>query len=471
MSSKFNRVLGKWDIFTLSFGAMIGWGWVVLTSEWILKAGVPGAIVAFFIGGLVVALVGLTYSELTSAMPKVGGEHVFSFRGLGLDASFFCTWFIILGYVSVCAFEAVALPVVLGNLVPLSEGTPIWHVLGNPIYLDWVVIGIVGSVLIGVINFLGVKSAAFIQTIFTLFILVAGLMLIFGSVFSPGEQVSGLEVWDTTSMSTGLLVVIVMTPFMFVGFDVIPQAAEEINLPFKQIGKILILSVLLAIFWYTAIIYSVGNTLSVTELEGSSLAPALAMEKIYGGTWAKDLLILAGLAGIVTSWNSFFVGATRAIYAMGYSGMLPKAFAVLHPKFKSPITAILFVTVTSVLATLFGKEAMGWLVNAGGLGIVISWSLVALSFYQLRKKAPEMPRPFKVFQGKWVGAMAFLSSLGLVYLYLPGNASALNTIEWSIVGCWLLMGLLFYAVASRSYGRTGMRDKMNAHLGIDGSNV
>jgi basic amino acid/polyamine antiporter, APA family len=463
MSSNFKRVLGKWDIFTLSFGAMIGWGWVVLTSEWIIKAGVIGAITAFFIGGFVVALVGLTYSELTSAMPKVGGEHVFSFRGLGLDASFFCTWFIILGYVSVCAFEAVALPVVLGNIMPLSQGDPIWSIQGNPIYLDWVVIGVIGAIVIGIINFFGVKSAAFIQTIFTLFILVVGLMLIFGSFFSPNVTAVSMEVWDTGKMSTGLLAVIVMTPFMFVGFDVIPQAAEEINLPFKQIGKILIISVLFAIFWYTAIIYSVGTTLTISELEGSSLAPATAMQKIYAGEWALKLLILAGLAGIVTSWNSFFVGATRAIYAMGHSGMLPKSFASLHPKYKSPVTAIVFVTVTSILATLFGKEAMGWLVNAGGLGIVISWSLVALSFYQLRKNEPHMERPFKVIFGKWVGAMAFLSSLGMVYLYLPGNASALNTIEWSIVGCWLFMGLLFYALASRVYGRVSMKDKMNAH--------
>jgi len=464
MSSNFKRVLGKWDIFTLSFGAMIGWGWVVLTSEWILKAGVMGAIAAFFIGGFVVALVGLTYSELTAAMPKVGGEHVFSFRGLGLDASFFCTWFIILGYVSVCAFEAVALPVVLGNIMPLTEGEPVWSFNGNPIYGDWVMIGILGAVLIGTINFFGVKSAALIQTIFTIFILVVGLMLIFGSFFSTNVPTAPSESFDLGIMSSGLLAVIVMTPFMFVGFDVIPQAAEEINLPFKQIGKILIISVLLAIFWYTAIIYSVGTTLTISELEGSSLAPADAMEKIYAGAWAKKLLILAGLAGIITSWNSFFVGATRAIYAMGYSGMLPKAFAVLHPKFKSPVTAIVFVTVSSILATLFGKEAMGWLVNAGGLGIVISWSLVALSFYQLRKNEPKMPRPFKVSLGKWVGILAFISSLSLIYLYLPGNASALNTIEWAIVGCWLFMGLVFYFIASRVYGRTGMRDMMKDHL-------
>ncbi|MEX1190068.1 MAG: APC family permease [Bacteroidia bacterium] len=464
MSSNFNRVLGKWDIFTLSFGAMIGWAWVVLTSEWILKAGVLGAITAFFIGGFIVALVGLTYAELTSAMPKVGGEHVFSYRGLGLDASFFCTWFIILGYVSVCAFEAVALPVVLSNILPLSQEEPIWSLLGNPIYLDWVLVGVFGALIIGIINFFGVKSAAFIQTVLTLFILVAGLMLIFGSLVSPNMQGESFEILGKDELSTGLLAVIVMTPFMFVGFDVIPQAAEEINLPFRQIGRVLILSVILAILWYTAIIYSVGNTLTASELESSSLAPADAMQKIYSGLWAKNLLILAGLAGIITSWNSFFVGATRAIYAMGYSGMLPKSFSILHPTYKSPTTAILFVTGTSILATLFGKEAMGWLVNAGGLGIVISWSLVALSFYQLRKKEPLMKRPFKVPFGKIIGILAFLSSLGLLYLYLPGNPSALNTIEWSIIIAWLLIGLCFYIWASRTYKRKGIKDRMNAHL-------
>jgi len=375
MSSNFNRVLGKWDVFTLSFGAMIGWAWVVLTGDWILKAGVLGAILAFLIGGFVVALVGLTYSELTSSMPKVGGEHVFSYRGLGLDASFLCTWFIILGYVSVCAFEAVALPVVMGNLVPLTHGNALYIINGNPIHLDWIAIGVSGSLLIGLINILGVKAAALFQKIFTLLIILVGLMLIFGSVFST-HNTPATDVWNTGKISVGLLSVIVMTPFMFVGFDVIPQAAEEINMPFKQIGRVLIFSVILAILWYTAIIYSVGKSLSPSELQGNTLAPAVAMGKIYHAVWAKNLLILAGLAGIITSWNSFFVGATRAIYAMGNSGMLPGVFAFLHPKYKSPVTAIAFVTITSIIATLFGKEAMGWLVNAGGLGIVLSWSLV-----------------------------------------------------------------------------------------------
>jgi len=464
MSSNFKRVLGKWDIFTLSFGAMIGWGWVVMTGDWIIKAGVLGAVSAFLIGGMIVALVGLTYAELTAAMPKVGGEHIFSYRGLGVDASFLCTWFIILGYVSVCAFEAVALPVVMENILPLSQSDPIWMINGQPIYFGWVAVGIIGSLLIALTNYFGVKSAAFIQTIFTVLIIIVGLMLIFGSMFSTQSEVASSEIWDTEKMSIGLMTVLVMTPFMFVGFDVIPQTAEEINLPYKQIGKVLIFSVLLAIFWYTAIIYSVGTTLTTAELQGNTLAPASAMEKIYKGAWAKNLLILAGLSGIITSWNSFFMGATRVIYAMGNSDMLPRVFAVLHPRYKSPVTAIVFVTLTSIIASLFGKEAMGWLVNAGGLGIVVSWSLVSLSFYQLRKKEPLMTRPFKVAQGKSIGVAAFVLSLCLVYLYLPGNSSALNRIEWSIIGCWLLIGLAFYAWATWVYSRVTIKSKMDHHI-------
>jgi len=464
MGSDFNRVLGRLDVFTLSFGAMIGWGWVVLTGECILDAGVMGSMLAFLLGGAIVTLVGLTYAELTAAMPKVGGEHVFSYRALGVEASFICTWFIILGYVSICAFEAVALPVVIENIVPLNSGQPLWTINGKPIYLSWVAVGVAGSILMAMVNHFGIKTAAFLQIIFTALIVVVGLMLIFGSFFSPHANVVSTELLDTSKVNPGLFSVMVMVPFFFVGFDVIPQAAEEINLPFKQIGRILIFSVVLAIAWYTAIVFSVGKTLSVSELQNSPLATASAMEKIYQAAWAKNLLIFAGLAGILTSWNSFFVGATRAIYAMGRSDMLPRKFATLHPKHKTPTFAILLVTATSILATVFGKEAMLWLVNAGGFGIVISWSLVCLSFYRLRQTEPDMPRPFKVAAGKWIGALAFVLSLALGYLYLPGSSSALKWPEWIIVFSWMGFGVVMYFLAKNSYGRAEMKRKMDHHL-------
>ncbi|WP_307189993.1 APC family permease [Geomicrobium sp. JCM 19038] len=115
---KLKKVLSKTDAIVLSFGAMIGWGWVVLSGGWVSDAGVIGAMLAFLIGGVLVLCVGFTYSELASSMPKVGGEHSYALRGIGPRGSFIASWAIALGYVSVVAFEAVALPNVVEYLFP-----------------------------------------------------------------------------------------------------------------------------------------------------------------------------------------------------------------------------------------------------------------------------------------------------------------------------------------------------------------
>ena len=90
------RLLNKLDVFVLAFGAMIGWGWVVLSGTWIGTAGTLGAIIAFVAGGVLVTLIGLVYAELASAMPQMEGVLVFSKRALGRRAAFVCTWSVVL---------------------------------------------------------------------------------------------------------------------------------------------------------------------------------------------------------------------------------------------------------------------------------------------------------------------------------------------------------------------------------------
>ena len=118
--SEFNKVFSAWDILVIAFGAMIGWGWVVSTGNWIEKGGVLGAALGFCLGGVMIFFVGLTYAELTAAMPQCGGEHVFSHRAMGPTGSFICTWAIVLGYVSVACFEACAFPTIITYLWPGS---------------------------------------------------------------------------------------------------------------------------------------------------------------------------------------------------------------------------------------------------------------------------------------------------------------------------------------------------------------
>ena len=96
--TELKKVLHTRDLVMLAFGAAIGWAWVVLSGDWILTGGTLGAVLGFALGGLMVLFVGMTYSELCPAMPKCGGEHVFSMRALGFNWSFVCSWALTLSY-------------------------------------------------------------------------------------------------------------------------------------------------------------------------------------------------------------------------------------------------------------------------------------------------------------------------------------------------------------------------------------
>ncbi|MDQ2696995.1 MAG: APC family permease [Pseudomonadota bacterium] len=448
---QFQRVLDKREVLALAFGAMIGWGWVVLAGTWVQSAGSWGAMLAFAIGGVAVVLIGLTYAELAAAMPLTGGEHVYSYRALGMAGSYICTWSIILGYVSVVAFEAVALPTVIEYLIPGYKVGYLWTVAGWDVYFTWALVGILGSIAMTWINLVGIKTAALFQKVVTLLILVVGVMFVTGALFN-GESANMEPLF--VNGAKGLLAVLIMTPFMFVGFDVIPQAAEEINLPFRQIGRILILSVVMAVFWYILIVLGVSLAMTAEATRTSELVTADAMSAVFGGGWAGKLLVLAGIGGIVTSWNAFFIGGSRAIYAMAHAHMLPPFLGRMHPKYNTPVNAILLIGALSCLAPLFGRKMLVWLVDAGGLGIIIAYGSVALSFIVLRRREPDMPRPYFVGHGMAVGYAALALSVIIALLYLPWSPAALVwPYEWAIFLGWSLIGVVFYLWARARHGR------------------
>lgn len=445
--SGFLRVLGRRDVIALAFGAMIGWSWVVLTGTWIQSAGTLGAILAFLVGGAAIAIVGLTYAELASALPFAGGEHVYSQRALGTTASFVCTWAIILGYTSVIAFEAVALPTVLSSLVPGLDLGYLWTIAGWDVHLSWAVTGVVGAVVMTGLNILGVRFVAVVQTT------VVALILVVGATFVGGAAVTG-EVVNLDPLFSdgvnGITLVLVMVPFMFVGFDIIPQAAEEIDLPFHDIGTALILSILMAIAWYSLVVLGVGLVLTGDSLTTASVVTAEANAQIYGPV-GGTIVLLTGLAGIVTTWNAMILGASRAVYALAQAGMLPASLGTVHPQYRTPVNAILLTGLLSLISPFFGRPALVWLVNAGGLGIVVAYAFVAWSFLALRRNEPDLPRPYRAPFGKMTGYLALLLSLGLMVLYLPGSPAALVwPYEWGIILLWIVLGGSLYLLKSRA---------------------
>jgi amino acid transporter len=251
----------------------------------------------------------------------------------------------------------------------------------------------------------------------------------------------------------GITLVLVMVPFMFVGFDTIPQVAEEVDLPFRDIGVVLITSVAMAIVWYGLIILAVGLVLDPTAINASTTVTAEANARIYGEVGGTVLLV-AGLAGIITSWNAFILGGSRAIYALANSGLLPKFLGQLHPKYHTPTNAIVLLGVLSALGPFFGRPALVWVVNAGSLGIVIAYVMVTWSFLVLRNREPSLDRPYKVPFGQFVGSLALVLAIAMTLLYLPGSPAALLwPQEWGIIIAWIILGGLLYGIARKSLGR------------------
>lgn len=467
--SEFDKVFSAWDILVIAFGAMIGWGWVVSTGDWINRGGVLGAIIGFAIGGFMIFFVGLTYAELTSAMPQCGGEHVFSYKAMGPIGSFICTWAIILGYVSVVCFEACAFPTIIQYIYPGFLKGYLYTVAGFDIYASWLAVAVILSIFITYINIRGAKTAAILQTILTAIIGGVGILLIVSSaVTGDASNLQGqLFMGESTgSIIKAIISVAVVTPFFFIGFDVIPQAAEEINVPLKKIGKILILSIVLAVVFYALIIFGVGYLMSPEDIlasqAGSGMVTADAMAKAFNSSIMSKVLIVGGMCGIVTSWNSFLIGGSRAMYSMAESYMIPRFFVKLHKKYKTPVNALYLIGALSVLAPFCGRKMLVWIVDAGNFGCCLAYCMVAISFIILRKKEPDMARPYKVKHYKIVGTIAVLMSGLMVAMYIiPNSGCTLVWQEVCMAGGWCLLGLIFCIACKLKY-----KEKFGSHIDV-----
>ena len=440
-SERFARVLKTRAVLALSFSAMIGWSWVLFTGLWVEEAGSIGVLIAFGVGGLAIGCIAFTYAELASALPKAGGEHVYTHIALGKSWSFVCTWALLVAYATVCVFESVALPTAVEYLVPSIRLGTLWTIVDSPVDVGFVLVGIAGAVAMTAVNYIGIRAASVVQNIVTAAIVGAGVVL-FAGAFWEGSIATAKPFVATPAV--GVLSVLIMVPALMVGFDVIPQSAEEIDLPPRRIGVLLTFSVALAVLWYGAISFAVASAIPNAELGSADMATADAATALWNNPWAGYALVIGGIGGILTSWNAFIIGGSRVMFALAESGTLPAVFARLHPRFRTPHAAIVVLGVLACVSPFFGRTILVWLVNTGSLAVVVAYIFVPVAFLVLRRRQPDLPRPFQVRLPRLVGVTAIVLGLGLFCLYLPGSPSALAWPEWTIVLIWTALGAVVW---------------------------
>lgn len=398
-----SKTLKRGDIWAFAFGSIVGWGWVMLAGGWVISAGTIGAIIAFIIAAVLCGFVGMAYAELTPALPLAGGSMVWCYRASGYKFAWFSGWAIAFAYVAVAAWEGPAFASAVAYLIPLPEVGFLWNIAGFDVYVPFIIVSMAGTIFTMFCHYRGLKFAAIFNTIAAIALVAGGVIFFLGGVTLGDIANAAPAIRDGFG---GISIVLVAAPAMFVGFDVIPQASEEMDYPIRQVGILVLFAIFLGVLWYIMMIVGTAFAAPADFLQSASIPLADAASYVFNSKIFGTFIIIAGIGGILTSWNAMFVGSTRILFSMSRAKMLPTVFSKLHPKYGSPTAAITLVGVLGLISPLLGKNALGWFVDASSFGTVVAYLTVSISFVMLRKKEPNLKRPWKAPGGYFTGFMA-----------------------------------------------------------------
>ncbi len=426
---KFSRELGLLEATTLGVGAMIGAGIFILSG---MAAGIagPAAIISYVLCGLMTLFTALSYSELSSSIPLAGGGYTFVHQGLGGYIAFLNGWALIFGSVVACALYALGFAEHFNPLVDLVVK------VSPPVKFSAFAI----ALLLLLINIKGTKESGKTQNFFTLTKIV--MLIIFVGLCIPFFKPQNLKSFAPFGF-TGIFSATALIYISFFGFELISSASEEIKNPKKTVPKAILLSLFIPTLIYVAVVLVSVGILDYQTL-GTSAAPLVLIAQKVLGSYGLLFVLIAGLLSTISALNATVLAAARQTYAMGRDGYLPGKIFRLHPKFKTPYTAIAAVGVIVLLFTLSGEvEFVAHLANFCYLFALI---LVNLSVIMLRKKEPRLKRPFKLPWHPVIPLLAIACNLLILSFMSPGT--------YLLGAAWLGLGSLVYLAYSREQKET-----------------
>jgi amino acid transporter len=458
---RFKQSLQLTQLFTLGFGMVIGVGWMLVVGDWLRVAGSIGALVAFVAGALVVALVGLCYAEMATAYPESGGEVVYAERIFGQSVAFAVGWLLVLIYVTVTAFEAVGFAWLLGVLIPAMRGPVAYSVLGFDVHVGSIVVGLCGMALFGWINWRGAAIAARVQDwlIYTKVLITVGFVIL-GIAHGDAANLPPYFAPNPNSAVAGFMAVFITAPFWFAGFGIIPQALGERapGAPLRMAGLSIVLVILASCLFYCLIIIAVALVSPRSALATSELPAASAFEAAFGSRALRNAVIIAGMTGLLTTWNALFFSAARVLYAISKIGYLPRIFSKISDERGTPGAGLALVTVVGSCGVFAGRAAIAPIVNLAGLVFSLVFVVVCAGVIARRRmRAPDAP--FQTPGGSFTAALAALVSLGMAaaaIFEIHSGAHSRFSPEFAVLGIWLMLGLLVWMVSAiRMHRRPG----------------
>jgi len=433
---------------------MVGIGWIVLVGGLLAQAAYLGTVLGFVGGALIMIVIALCYAEIMSLFPVAGGEFAYAYRIFGEEMAFLCGWILALAYIVVTAFEAISVGWLATLLLPQLKGDVAYRILGQDIYSGQVFIGFVGMFAMYLINARGVKVAAKVQDILVVSLLIVSLVFI-AYALSVGslENMQPLFVGDDAISNTwSVLFVVGVIPFWFAGFDVIPQAMSEKSesVPASKIGMVLVIGIVSALLFYVLILTATALVAPRGLILSSEIPLKDAFDTIYDSPGLSTLVLVAGLLGLLSTWNAIYFAGARVVYALARARFLPQFFSSVHREYRTPVRSLQFVALSAMVLVLLGKVAISPIVNALSSALSAVFFLTCLGVLLLRLNEPKLHRPYKMPGGVLTAVVGTLGAALICAQSLFASFQSVKVfslpLEWLILLLWLVVGIGFWLV-------------------------
>lgn len=432
-AGELKRSLGALNLISLGIGCIIGTGIFVLTGRAAADFAGPAIMVSFVITGILCAFVALCYAELASMLPVSGSAYSYSYASLGEFPAWLMGLLLLLEYglaastvavgwsgylLSLLKDVGIEIPAVLaaapGVSVTLPDGSITHGVVNLPALLA--IAAVTGLLVVGISESARVNNIVVVIKVAVVVAFIAiGAFFVDTALWSPlvpdeippppagaenglwaeilralGDVMTGDN--DSRYGIGGVITGAAVIFFAYIGFEAVSTAGAESRNPARDMPIGIIGSLLICTVLYVLTAAVLVGIVPYGELDDP--APIAKAVNMIGLPWFAVLVKIGAIAGLSSVMLVLLYGQTRIFYTMARDGLLPDAFARVHPRFRTPaVGTVLVGIVAAAFAGFMSLDALSALTNVGSLA---AFGMVCLTVLYLRVNAPELSRPFRV---------------------------------------------------------------------------
>ena len=478
-SQGLKRQLSPMNVWAIAFGCIVGWGSFINPGKKFLpNSGVAGTAIAMILGAMVMIIIAFSYAYMVPKYPKAGGEFTFTKMCFGKNLSFLCGWFLVAAYLTNVPMNSTAIGLIVDGLDGSADILKFgfhYSIAGFEIYLGEMLLAMLILLLFGYLNIIGVRKAGFVQTVLSSMLIICVFTLcISGLVSAKAKGINMQPIWGfdkttaiaanattaeigqyahkgTVGILSAILATFAIAPWAYVGFDAIPQAAEEFNFSFKKVSFIMIVAIVFGCFVYTS-----NNTVAAAALANwpervmaGDWVLLIAAEELLG-TFGKVLIGLGVSCAVLSGIMGFYLASSRLMYSMSRDGYLPRWFGKVDKKYGTPKNAIIFCIIVSLSGPVLGREALGWFVDMSAIGASIGYLFTCASTLVTARRDGDGTGFLKAMAS--VGVCFSVAFIVLQLVPIPGLSGVhFGRESYLMLIVWILMGLAFYTKQRRFF--------------------